>query len=198
MPAASKRVIRKSDPKGSDRRTSAQTPARLRPPRRRRTGWPIVSAPTATQQATCAVHVSCTLGHDDDRSARHRSRRPHRRHGGRDRPARRAIATRRPTGCTRWSATTSPSTGRARRAASGCGRCSACSPTRRSPATTGARCPARRRSNSATTSASSTTTSRTATASAAIGRRCGRSTASRRRSTPATCCSACRASRSTA
>ena len=49
-----------------------------------------------------------------------------------------------------------------------------------------------RRSSSATTSASSTTTSRTATASGATGRRSGRSTASPRRSTPATCCSACR------
>ena len=36
-----------------------------------------------------------------------------------------------------------------------------------------------------------------ATASAAIGRRCGRCTASRRRSTPATCCSASAGSRST-
>ena len=49
-----------------------------------------------------------------------------------------------------------------------------------------------------TTSASSTTTSRTATASDGIDRPCGRSTASRRRSTPATRCSACRASPSTA
>ncbi len=45
--------------------------------------------------------------------------------------------------------------------------------------------------------ASSTTTSRTVTSSAATGPRCGRSTASRRRSTPATRCSACRASPST-
>ena len=45
---------------------------------------------------------------------------------------------------------------------------------------------------------SSTTTSRTATSSAATGRRCGRSTACPRRSTPATRCSACRGSPSTA
>ena len=42
---------------------------------------------------------------------------------------------------TRWSATTSASTARARRPASGCGRSSACSPTPRSPATTSRRCP---------------------------------------------------------
>ena len=76
-------------------------------------------------------------------------------------------------------------------------RCWASSPTPRSRASTPGRCPARRPSSWATTSASSTTTSRTATSSAATGRRCGRSTASPRRSTPATSSSACRGSPST-
>ena len=59
-------------------------------------------------------------------------------------------------------------------------------------------CRVPRPSSSATTSASSTTTSRTATASAATGPPCGRSTASPRRSTPATCSSASAGSPSTA
>ena len=53
-----------------------------------------------------------------------------------------------------------------------------------------ARYRARRPSSWATTSASSMTTSRTATWSAATAPPCGRDTASPRRSTPATCCSA--------
>ena len=59
-----------------------------------------------------------------------------------------ATATRPPTASTRWSATTSGSTARARPAASGCGRSSACSPTPRSPASTSRRCRAPRRSSS--------------------------------------------------
>ena len=81
-----------------------------------------------------------------------RPRRPDRRHGGRDRPPRRRTAIRRPTGCTRWSATTWRSTAPARRAASGSGRSWASSPTPASPATTSARCRAPPRSSSATTS----------------------------------------------
>jgi geranylgeranyl pyrophosphate synthase len=60
------------------------------------------------------------------------------------------------------------------------------------------RCRAPRPSSSGTTSRWSTTTSRTATSSVATGRPCGRSTGSRRRSTPATRSSACRGSRSIA
>jgi hypothetical protein len=62
---------------------------------------------------------------------------------------------------------------------------------------TGRPCRAPRRSSSGTTSASSTTTSRTATASGATAPRSGPFTAYPRRSTPATPCSASRASRST-
>ena len=54
---------------------------------------------------------------------------PHRRHRGGDRPARRAIAIRRPTASTRWSAITSRSTAPGRPAASASGPCSASSPT---------------------------------------------------------------------
>ena len=73
--------------------------------------------------------------HGDDRDPpRARPAHPDRRDRGRDPAASSAIATRRPAACTRWSATTSASTAAAR-PASGCGRCSDCSPTPRSPAT---------------------------------------------------------------
>src|SRR3989442_1793686 len=98
--------------------------------------------------------------------------------------------SRRPPGSTTWSSTTLASITTAPRPASGCARCWACSPTPRSPATTGAPCPAPRPWSWGTTSASSTTTSRTATGNDTTGRRSGPSTASPRRSIPATCCSA--------
>ena len=88
----------------------------------------------------------------------------HRRHRGRDPPASCAIAIRRRTACTRWSATTSASTAperpdrQAHAAAAGSPRVRL--DHRRVP---GRRCPARRPWSSATTSAWSTTTSRTAT-----------------------------------
>ena len=77
-----------------------------------------------------------TRSHDDHASHRHRPRRPHRRHRGGDRAPRRGPRPVDRTACTRWSATTSGSTGPGRPAASGCGRSSASSPTPRSPAST--------------------------------------------------------------
>ncbi len=135
---------------------------------------------------------------DDRCPARSRPRRAHRRHRGRDRPPRPGPRPVDARAVRDGPLPPRPSTAPARAAASGCARSSASSPTPRSPATTSARCPGPRPSSWATTSASSTTTSRTATASAATGRPCGRSTASRRPSTPATRCSACRASPSIA
>ena len=117
----------------------------------------------------------CTLAADDDRLAGSGPRRAHRRHRGRDRPARPG-----PRPVDPRPVRDGPLPPRARRL--GRQRRQADAPAarparlrldRRRPR--GGPCPAPRRSSSATTSASSTTTSRTATASAAIDRRCGRS-----------------------